>query len=157
MIDHYSAVEDAVIALVKDHIENKATYFTQPAKQVVKSDDTVLTGGFEYFFITYPGAFPTNFAGTEAVNVLWSVEVEIFVRFSTPSTTWAHFKAFRSDLFNLFNVAKIGRTLNRTAGILNCVLSGNTEPIAYAEEGTSDPTFFSQKLLLSVDYKINKA
>jgi hypothetical protein len=156
MTDYYSEVEDAVIALVKNHLDNRATYFKNPDKQAVKSNDTILTEGFDYFFITYPASFPTTSGGTGVVEVTWNLGVEIFVLFSTPPNTWAKFKAFRGDIFNLFNVSKVGRTLDRTNGVKDVLLTGESEPVAYSEEGLNDPIFYSQRMQLSVFYKVNR-
>ena len=158
MTDHYAAVEDATIKLVQDHLENHATFFPKPEKQVAKSNDDVLSEGFDYFFITYPASFPLIGAGTGVVEVTWHIKVEIFVRVTTHPQTWANFKAFRSAVFNLFNISTIGRTLNRTPGVgVGLSLESNSDPIFYGEENTpNDPIFYSQVMQLSVPYKINR-
>jgi len=157
MTDHFSIVERAALDLVRDHIENKATYFTVPTKQITASDDSILGEGFTYFLISFPSTFPVVPMGTGVLEVAWMIPLELFVRFSTHKETWAKFKAFRSDLFNLFNTTPKGRTLNRTAGVRDTLLASAGEPIFYGEEDTpSDPVFFSQRLELSVFYKINR-
>jgi hypothetical protein len=153
------AVESAVIALVAEHLENRLEYFPQPDKQVVKSDDSVLSLGFDYFFLTYPGSFPTESAGTGVIETVWNVSIEIFVRFKkNTKDTWGRFRRFRSDIFNLFNVSQVGRNLNRTAGVKEVLLTGDSEPVPYGEEDApSDPIFISQTMQLAVTFKINKA
>jgi hypothetical protein len=157
LIDHFSVVEAAALQLVKDHIDNRDVYFDVPEDQVVASDETVLTTGHDYFLISFPSIFPTEYGGAGMIKAVWSISMEMFVRFSTPPETWAHFKAFRSDIFNLFNVRIIGHNLNRTAGVESVLLTSEGAPTAFAEEDTpSDPVFFSQRMLLTVQYKINK-
>jgi len=156
-IDYFGEIEDAVIALVKNHLDHKDTYFDAPDEQVVKSDDDKLNEGHDYFFFTFPSAFPTVSAGTDVVETIWMIRIEIFTRFSTPESTWANFKAFRSDIFNLFNVRNIGRNLNRTPRVVSVLLSSEGEPIFYGEESTpSDPVFYSQAMQLSVSTHINR-
>ena len=155
-MNYYDVVENATIALTKNHLDNSATYFKKPEKQVTKSDDSVLSGGYDYFLILYPAAFPTTPGGTGVFEVNWVITLDMFVRYSTPPVTWQHFKAFRSDIFNLFNVKKVGRTLDRTDGVRDVLLTGESDPVAYSEEGADDPIFFSQRMQLSVYYKINK-
>ena len=157
MADYFSIAESAVVAVVRDHLDNKAVYFTKPAKQITKSDDSVLGEGFEYFFITYPGAFPVVPQGVGVIEVTWMIGVDIFCRFTTYPDTWKRFKAFRSDVFNLFDVNKIGRNLDRTPGVRDVLLSSESEVVGVGEEDSpADPIFFKQSLQLAVYFKVNR-
>jgi len=157
MTDHYTLVEEAVLKVIREQLNNHAAYFPKPLKQVVASDDTVLSSGFDYFVITFPSTFPVVPQGVGVIEVAWMLSLEFFVRFTTHPETWRRFKAVRSDLFSLFNVDHIGRTLNRTAGVRDVLLTSAGAPVFYGEEATpNDPVFFSQKLELSIFYKINR-
>lgn len=153
---NYDVIENAAITLIKNHLDNSATYFKKPEKQVTKSNDTVLGEGFSFFLILYPASFPTTPGGTGVIEVNWAITLDLFVRFSTPPETWRNFKAFRSDLFNLFNIQKVGRTLDRTDGVRDVLLTGESDPVAYSEEGSDDPIFFSQRMQLNVFCKVNR-
>lgn len=157
IIDHYTAVEDAALVLIKESIDNKEKYFSKKDVQVSRSDDDVLSKGYDYFVILFPGDFSSEKGGSGVKFVTWHIDVEIYVRFSTTGETWKKFKLFRSDMFNLFNVKTIGRTLNRTPGVVDdVILTGGSKPVAYGEEESeADPIFFSQTLDLAIPYKVN--
>lgn len=163
MTDFFSTCEDAIISMLKNDLANHAAYFgTDPvklAKVVNKSDDTKLDEGYDYFAITYPGAFPAGFESVSQINVSWDIYIDLFVRFTTESESWANFKAYRSDVFNLFNVLLIGRTLNKTNNVKagTPILSSEDEPSYYSLRSNPDVrAFISQRCKLSLTQIINR-
>lgn len=160
MTDYYSAVELAARNLVKAELPS---YFPPATAdtQVTKSDATVYDYGFDYYFTTYPGAFPTLPAGVQMVEVTWEILVDVLSRFnSNEAQAWIDFTAFRSDVFNLFNVSNKGRNLDRASGVRRVLLASEERPRYIplrAEDEDSPPAFIAQVCILNVTQVINKS
>lgn len=156
--DYFGIVEDATVALLR----NTAAFdWKDGTKQVTKSNDVYLDKGFDHFAITYPGAFPSGFSGTETLEVKWEVLIDLLVRWdTTEDAAWTRFKAFRSKVFNLFNLSYEGRDLNRTPGVMPpVVLTTNDRPryIPLNKDPESDiVSHIAQVMVLTVTQSINK-
>lgn len=124
--DYFDVCESAVIAL----LQGEPSFNWKDAdKQVTKSNDVYLDKGFDNFAITYPGAFPQVFDGTDVVTVQWEVLIDLLTRWqANEAQAWIDFKAFRSKVFNLFVLSYEGRFLNRTAGIKVTSFNANDRP-----------------------------
>ena len=156
-IDFYDLIETAVVTLVRSEL---SSYFTEPTKQVTKSDDTYLDQGYDHFLIAYPGAFPTTGYATQIQAVEWEVVLDMLIRFDgTEPEAWARFKALRADVFYLFNVRRIGRTLNGTARVERVSLGSEERP-RYIPHEASNPdsgiAFIAQAMALTVFEKVNR-
>lgn len=157
MTDHYDLVVTAFFGMMGDSLP---AYFPRPERQFSKADDTILDNGHDYYMTAYPGAFPIEPAGVGVYEVSWEVQVELYVRWKkSERQAWADFSAFRSDVFNLVNVTMKGRTLNRTAGVRDALLSSADRP-SYIPVNAAAPdgavAFIRQICLLNVPYKINR-
>ena len=157
IVDHYDLLETAAMQLVRTEL---VTYFPAPEETVTKSDDTMLDQGHDYFVIFYPGSFPTTKAGNQVLNVDWEIIVDVMTRYDgTEPEAWTQFKTIRSEMFHLFNVLKIGRTLGGTARVLNVLLSAEERP-RYVPivpgEPNSGVAFIAQVMTVTVTEMINK-
>lgn len=158
MTDHYDLVVTAFHAMLGESLPE---YFPRPDKQFSKADDTILDNGHDYYVTAYPGAFPIEPMGTGVYEVDWEVQVELYVRWKkSEKQAWIDFSAFRADIFNLVNVTMKGRTLDRTNGVRDAVLSSADRPSyipvnSAALDGAV--AFIRQICLLNVPYKINRS
>lgn len=156
--DYFGICEDATIALLK----NTAAFgWVDKDKQVTKSNDVYLDKGFDHFAITYPGAFPSGYSGTETLEVKWEILIDLLVRWDTnEAAAWTRFKTFRSKVFNLFNLSYEGRDLNRTPGINPPVVLTTTDRPRYIplnKDPESDiVSHIAQVMVLTVTQTINK-
>ena len=156
-IDYYDLVETAAITLIRSEL---ASYLDEPTKQVTKSDDTYLDQGYDYFAIAYPGAFPAEWFAVQNITAPWEVIFDIMVRWKdTEPAAWAAFKAWRAEFFYLFNIRRIGRTLNGTPRVENVLFAAEDRP-RYIPVEASNPesgiAFIAQACILTVTTKINK-
>lgn len=158
MTDYYNVIESAVIDLLR--AELPASYIKDASRQITKSDDTHLDSGYDYFVIAYPGSFPTDNFAVQAVSVDWEIILDSIVRFdASEPEAWAAFKAWRAELFYLFNVRRIGRTLGQTPRVENVLLSSTDRPRyipVVPGDIDSGIAFIAQALTLTVTEKINK-
>lgn len=158
MTDFYSAAELATRTLVKSEL---ASYFPSGTadKQVTKSDDTVYGEGFDYFFTTYPGAFPTELVGTQVVQVSWEILVDLLTRYkTTEAQAWIDFIAYRSDVFNLFNLTNKGRNLDRANNVRSVSFGAEERPRYIPNDDDPDSVnFIAQTCILTVNMVINKS
>lgn len=129
--DYYSLLETAVKNYVQTRLPDR---FTEPDKQISKSDDTIVTKGFKSFFMMYPGNAPIPYEGArslgeETIEVTFEILVDAWSRWEgSEAQAWASFKAYRADIFHIFNVLKKGRTINRTAGVKGAFLTITERP-----------------------------
>lgn len=159
--DYFSIVEDAVLSLVRTTFVARITDGVKGVRQFAKSDDSYLDQGYAHFLFTYPGDFPTlPIGGNTLVTTQWEVLLDAFVRWdATELEAWNLFKEWRGDLFYLFNLRQIGRTLDRTAGVERVVLTASDRPRYIPvdpNDELSDPAFIGQVMSLQVTQKINK-
>lgn len=156
--DYYNVIESAVIDLLR--AELPAAYIEDEDKQITKSDDTHLDSGYDYFVIAYPGAFPTDGFAAQTVSVDWEIILDAIVRFNASEPeAWAALKAWRAELFYLFNLRRIGRTLDRTSRVENVLLSSTDRPRyipVVPGDIDSGVAFIAQAMTLTVTEKINK-
>jgi len=161
MTDQYSVVEKGFRDYVKAQMTTYFPLVTQDV-QVTKSDATVLTRGYDYYLVTYPGAFPTidREAGVRIIETNWEILVEIFSRFpKSEQDAWDRFIPFRSDLFNTINATEAGRNLNGTNGIRGCLISAEERPYyvpVNADDPDSPAAFISQVCVLNARQVIVK-
>jgi len=158
MIDYYDLMETAVVELVRSQL---AAYFTDPEKSVTKSDDTHLDQGHDYFCFVYPGVFPAEIFGNQIVTVNWEVILDVFARYnSTEKQAWIDMKKIRAELFWLFNLREIGRTINKHQFVDRVVLSAEDRP-RYIPVDVDNPdsgiAFIGQVMVLTVTQRINKS
>jgi len=155
--DYFDLCESSVITLLQDTAQFN---WVNKEKQVAKSNDVFLDQGFDSFALTYPGAFPSGFAGTDVLSVQWEVLIDLLVRWkNTEDQAWRDFKAFRSLVFNLFNLSYEGRKLNRLAGVTDAVLTAPDRPryIPLNRDPASDiVSHIAQVTILTVTMTINK-
>lgn len=162
MTDYYSLLEDAVVGYVSSSLPLR---FTQPDKQISKSDDTIATSGFSSFLMLYPGNAPLTLDGSghlgeASVEVTFEILIDAWSRWTgTELQSWTAFKAYRSDLFNAFNLSRAGRTLGRTDGVRHSVLSFTERPryIPLVATASSNVTaYIGQVASLTIVRVINK-
>jgi hypothetical protein len=155
--DYFDVCEAAAIALLKGE---PSFDWKDADKQVTKSNDTYLDKGFDSFAITYPGAFPQVFDGTDIVTVQWEILIDLLTRWKTnEGQAWTDFKAFRSKVFNLFVLSYEGRLLNRTDGIKVTSFNATDRPryIPLNRDPNSDVvSHIAQVTTLIVTQTINK-
>lgn len=155
--DYFSICEDATVNLLRDTSEFQ---WKDSVKQVTKSNDLFLDKGFDTNAITYPGAFPSTFGGTDVITVQWEILLDLLVRWkTTEKEAWIEFKSFRSKVINLFTLSYEGRTLNRTPGITNTVFTASDRPryIPLQQNPDSDiVSHIAQVTVLTVTQQINK-
>ena len=156
--DYYDLMETALVEFIRAQL---VEYFPDPEKTVTKSDDTHLDQGHNYFCIAYPGVFPTGIFGNQIINVDWEVILDVHARWnSTEQEAWKALKTIRGEMFNLFNIRKIGRTLNGHQYVDRVLLSAEDRPrYLYVDEENPDSgiAFIGQVMLLTVTQRINKS
>jgi hypothetical protein len=77
----------------------------------------------------------------------------------TEQKAWTDFLSYRSDLFNLINTTEAGRTLGRTAGVRNAIMSAQDRPrYIPVNRGATDGAvgFIAQTMIVIVTYKVNR-
>ena len=157
IVDYYDNVETAVVELIRAQMVD---YFPNPEETVTKSDDTFLDQGHDYFAFIYPGTFPTEIFGNQVVTVNWEVIVDVFARFNTTEAeAWIAMKKVRAEMFHLFNINKIGRTINGANYVDRVVLGAEDRP-RYIPVDPDNPdagiAFIGQVMILTVTQRINK-
>jgi len=154
----YNTVEAAVISLIRAQM---ASYFPTPEETVTQSDDTHLDSGHDYFVIAYPGALPTEYFAGQMVLTNWEVILDAMIRWNdSQPNAWTAFKQLRGELFYLFNVRNIGRTLGGASWVDQVFMSADDRPRYIPMnpgDVESDPAFIAQALSLTVTQKINRA
>lgn len=157
LTDYYDICESAVVTLLKT---TTAFSWVDAEKQVTKSNDTHLDGGFDTHAITYPGAFPQSYGGTDVQTAQWEILLDLLVRWKkTEDEAWQEFKTFRSKVFNLFNLSYEGRDLNRTPGVTRVTLNATDRPRYIPlnrDPNTNIVTHIAQVTVLTITQEINK-
>ena len=159
MTDHYSAVELALRNLVKSQLPS---YFPPSTAddQVTKSDDMHYDDGFDYFFTTYPGAFPMVNVGAQVVETAWEIVVDIVTRWkNNQQDSFEQFTTYRSVVFNLLNLTLVGRNLNRTNGVRGVSMLSEERPrfIPLQVDDPNSPTsHIGQVCVVTVRHVANK-
>jgi len=154
-IDYYNIIEAGAVTYLRTEL---ASYFTEPTKQCTQGDDRFLATGYDYFAIAYPGSFPTEVHGGTYIRTNWEVIIDTLTRWKTNhSDAWSLFRTFRAELFAVFNVNKIGRTLNGVSYVEKVLISGDERPRFIPVDPTdqySDPAFIAQAMSLTVTTSI---
>lgn len=157
MTDNYGIIEEAIVTLLRTA---PGFVWKNPEQQVTKSNDVYLDQGFDHHAITYPGAFPSSFGGTDVLTVQWEVLIDLLVRWKTSEEkAWIEFKSYRSKVFNLFNLSYKGRDLDRTPGVTNVTLTAPERPRYIPLNRDPDTDIVShvaQVTVLTVTQAINK-
>jgi len=159
MTDWYAHCESALRALIKSEL---SSYFPPSTAddQVTKSDDTHYDDGFDYFFTTYPGAFPMVNVGAQVVETAWEIVVDIVTRWkNNQQDSFEQFTAYRSDVFNLLNLTLTGRNLNRTNGVRGVSMLSEDRPrfIPLQVDDPNSPTsHIGQVCVVTVRHVANK-
>ena len=157
--DYYSLVEGALRTLVKSELSSYFPALTA-SQQVTKADDSYFDEGLDHFFVTYPGAFPTTPIGGQVVETAWEIIVDLVTRWqNNQQDSFDLFTLYRSDVFNLLNLSKVGRNLNRTNGVRNVLMSSNENPrfIPLQVDDPNSPTsHIGQVCVVTVRHIANK-
>lgn len=106
--DYYSLCESALATALR----SLTTYF--PHDWQVSDDDSVLGQGAENFIIYRPGSFPTQPVTMGDVDITWTVQCRLHVKYLNYKTAWTNFKAIRAAIINLIIP---DYSLNGTAGV----------------------------------------
>jgi hypothetical protein len=157
MTDFYDVCETAAVTMFQNEL---ASRWKDKDKQVTKSNDSFLDRGFDAFILAYPGAGPTQYAGTQALTVQWEILLDVIVRWDqNTAKAWADFKSLRSDVFNLVNLTQTGRTLGWTPSIEGTLLSIAERPRYIPlnrDPNTSIISHIAQICTLTVTQKVDK-
>ena len=139
MTDFYGECEAGLAALLK----TLTAYF--PRDWQVSDDDTAVMQGAEYVVVYRPGAFPLIRQTDQLSTVSWAVTLDLYIQYTDYKTSWAKFKTFRSDLFNLLMAHP---TLNDTAGVFRVDLSSDrpTQYLKFTNEPQALPNYIVQSV-----------
>lgn len=142
-VDHYSLVEAAVMA----RFRTLTDHFIRP--EHVANDDTVITRGGDCFAIFRPGSFPVSPVSQHEKNFLWSVKVDLYVRYTEYKTSWDRFKAVRAELINLVFPDP---SLDGTSGVFSTALSSaeDAQYFYFKDDPGARPNFIIQALTVEV-------
>lgn len=159
----YEVVRDAAMDMIYNELsaaENGSLITNKDKQMSFDGSDEILTGGFDYMFIAYPGAMPLGvYIGTTDEAVTPEVLIDCLVRWNTKEKeAWARFQSMRSILFNLFNRTEKGRTLNRTAGVSDSSVSFSERPryIPQKGGGKNGIAFIAQVMMLRPEMRVSR-
>lgn len=136
--DFWRLAETGLINLLRTEL---ASYWSDDEKQVTASDDSHLDAGFDFFAITYPGAFPILDTTSSFLVYSWEILLDLLTRWkTTESKAWNEngFKAYRADVIYLLNHTNKGRNLGKTNYVRDAVLSSEDRPNYIPVRGTED-------------------
>jgi len=157
--DYWKLCETGLITLLRTEL---SSYYSEPTKQVTASDDSYLDSGFDYFAITYPGAFPQSEVTSGYIRYNWEILLDVITRWKTSeSKAWNEngFKAYRGDLIYLLNHTQKGMNLGKTNFVLSAVLSSEDRPNYIPVRGMEDSNMviyshIRQVCIVTVDQKV---
>ncbi len=150
MTDHYSLVEAALLTKLRTLTSYFPVSAGKSAGWQVSDDDAVFSQGADYFIIARPGPFNTQPRGLLA-NAEWHVNVIIYVRYTEYKTSWARFKTFRSDIFNLLYGDP---TLGKTSGVWNVAMSSASDAGRLLDTQGNPTNWLAQALDITISQRI---